>query len=71
MARVVPIPKPVADSGKDTTAGYRPTSILPVISKVIEKHVKEVMVEHLANHAPILPRQWGFMSDRSTISGSG
>ena len=30
--------------------------------------MKEVVEEHLANHAPISPQQWGFMSDRSTIS---
>ena len=26
------------------------------------------MEEHLTNHAPISPRQWGFMTDRSTTS---
>ena len=67
-ARVVPIPKP--GSEKDTTAGYtyRPISILPISSKIIERHVKEVLEEHLKKHAPISPRQWGFMADRSTMS---
>ena len=35
-ARVVPIPKP--GSEKDTTVGYRPISILPIASKIIERH---------------------------------
>ena len=65
-ARVVPIPKP--GSEKDIAAGYRPISILPIASKIIERHVKAVLEEHLKKHAPISPRQWGFMADRSTMS---
>ena len=50
---MVPITKP--GSEKDTAARYRPISILPIASKVIERHVKEVLrlEEHLSNHAPI------------------
>ena len=66
IARVVPIPKP--GSEKDTTAGYRPISILPIASKIIERHMKEVLEEHLKKYARISPRQWGFMADRSTMS---
>ena len=63
---MVPIPKP--GSEKDTAAGYRPIFVLPIASKVIERHVKEVLEEQLAKHAPISPRQWGFMADSSTKS---
>ena len=54
-ATVAPIPKP--GSNKDTTSGYRPISILPVTSKVIERHMKEVLEEYLIRHAPISPCQ--------------
>ena len=66
VARVAPVPKP--GKNKNSTSGYRPISVLPVATKVIEKHVKKIIMDHLANHAPISSRQWGFMTDRSTIS---
>ena len=66
LARITPIPKPGKDKNK--TAGYRPISILPIASKIIEKHVKKVVLDHLTTYAPISPRQWGFMESRSTIS---
>ena len=64
-ARVVPIPK-----GADPTIvnNYRPISILPTVSNILEKHVKTLIEDHLRLHAPISPRQWGFMSTRSTVS---
>ena len=63
--RIAPVPK-----GTDRTllSGYRPISILPVISKVIERHVKIIIETHLQQNAPISERQWGFMSSRSTMS---
>ena len=56
--------------GTDRTvlSGYRPISILPVISKVIEQHIKTIIETHLQHNAPISERQWGFMSSRSTMS---
>ena len=54
---------------KNMTSGYRPISILPVVTKVIEKHIKKIILDHLTNYAPISPRQlqWEFMETRSTI----
>ena len=66
LAGVTPIPKP--GKNKNMTSGYRPISILPVVTKVIEKHVKKIILDHLTDYAPISPRQWGFMETRSTIS---
>ena len=65
IGRIAPVPK-----GPDRTllSGYRPISILPVISKVIERHVKMIIETHLQRNAPISERQWGFMSSRSTMS---
>ena len=65
IAWIVPVPK---GSDKSQPSGYRPISILPIISKVMEKHVKALLDSHLQQNAPISPRQWGFMSSRSTVS---
>ena len=50
------------------TSDYRPILILPVVSKIIEQHVKSLLETHLQNYAPISPHQWGFISSRSSIS---
>jgi hypothetical protein len=65
QARIVPVPK---GTNKTSPSGYRSISILPVVSKIIERHVKAIIVEHLEHSAPISPKQWGFMSSKSTIS---
>ena len=62
QARIVPVPK---GTNKTLPSGYRPISILPVVSKIIERHI---IVEHLEHSAPISPKQWGFISFKSTIS---
>ena len=59
MARITPVPKP--GKNKNTTSAYRPISILPVVTKVIERHVKKIILDHLKNYAPISPRQCRFM----------
>ena len=50
LARVVPIPKTTPST---STSGYRPISILPIVSKVLERHVKEIVEEYLAENSPI------------------
>ena len=65
IARIVPVPK---GADQTLTSGYRPISILPVVSKIIEQHVKSLLETHLQNYAPISPHQWGFISSRSSIS---
>ena len=65
QARIVPVPK---GTNKTSPSGYRPISILPVVSKVIERHIKAIIIEHLERSAPISPKQWGFISSKSTIS---
>ena len=65
IGRIIPIPK-----GKNQTLpfGFRPISILPIVSKILERHVKSVIEKHLQENAPISPRQWGFMASCSTVS---
>ena len=55
-------------TNKTSPSGYRPILILPVVSKVIEHHIKAIIVEHLELSASISPKQWGFISSKSTIS---
>ena len=50
-AGVVPIPK--SGSPSTSASGYRPISILPIVSKVLERHVKEIIDNHLVECFPI------------------
>ena len=65
LGRITPIPK-----GTDSSlpSGYRPISVLPVASKLIERHVKMIVEDYLQENSPISKKQWGFMSSRSTVS---
>ena len=65
LARVVPIPKPGA---KSNPANYRPISLLPIVSKVLERHVSNIMKNHLTDHSPLSAQQWGFTAKKSTTS---
>ena len=65
IARIVPIPK--ADDMSSPT-NFRPISILPIVSKVLERHISNIIMDHLEHVAPISPNQWSFMPGRSTIS---
>ena len=64
-ARITPIFK----SGDSALAcNYRPISILPIVSKVLERHIYRVLFDFLATNSPISIHQWGFMPNRSTVS---
>ena len=65
VGRITPIPKGVDNS---QPSGYRPISVLPAVSKLIEHHIKNIVEVFLKSHSPISIRQWGFMSKRSTMS---
>ena len=47
-------------------SGYRPISVLPVTSKLIERHIRDI-VENFLNTNSISSWQWGFMSKGSTV----
>ena len=66
LARVVPVPK--SDDLKNSVSGYRPISILPTVSKILEHHVSKIIVDHICEAYPISDRQWGFMLHRSSTS---
>ena len=61
---VVPVFK---NLGKRSTAkNYRPVSLLSVVSKVFEKLVNNMIVDHLEKCGPFSDFQYGFRSPRST-----
>lgn len=51
---------------KNSISNYRPISILPVFSKVIEKLIHERIVSFLTKHHIMTPFQFGFTKQRST-----
>ena len=56
---IVPVPK----SGDSSNPGnYRPISLLPTVSKLLEKHICDLLCEHL----DISDQQWGFQACKST-----
>ena len=65
-ARIVPIPKSTQNQSSPTN--YRPISILPLVSKLLEKHVHKLLFCHLHENYPISSRQWGFLPGRSAQS---
>ena len=65
VSSVVPIPKvPKASS----TADFRPISLLPILSKVLERHFYFLIREHLLTSSPLSNCQWGFQPGKSTVS---
>ena len=65
MGRITPIPKKTNDL---LPSGYHPISVLPIVSKLIEHHIKAIVEEFLRVNALISATQRGFMSNRSTAS---
>ena len=53
--RIVPIPK---GNNQSLPSGFRPISILPIVRKLFEWHVKSIIEKHLLENAPISPLQW-------------
>lgn len=58
---------PVFKTGDcDLGSNYRPISILPVLSKVLEKVVASQVIEHLETNQLLHPQQFGFRPKHST-----
>ena len=53
--KIVPIAK--ADE-MSSPANYRPISILPIVSKVLERHISNIIMDHLEEVAPISANLW-------------
>ena len=63
---VVPVPK--TSDALQNPNNYRPISLLSIISKVLEKHIYSLIVNHLTEHQLLSDAQWGFLPGRSTVS---
>ena len=53
---------------RSEASNYRPVSLTSIICKVLEKIIKERVVEHLCRHRIIKSTQHGFMKGRSCLS---
>ena len=57
FARIVPIPK---SGNPEYASNYKPISILSILSKLLEKHVQNLISWCLNNSTPLSQNQWGF-----------
>ena len=62
---VVPVPN---GSNHTCVSNYRPISLLPILSKLLQKHVHNLISNHLCKHHPIALQQWGFQPKKSSVS---
>ena len=62
-ASVTPIPKV---PGTSDYKQFRPISLLPILSKVLERHVLAYLLDWALSKSLISDNQWGFLSGRST-----
>ena len=62
---IVPIPKCQELS---SPCNYRPVSLLPIVSKILERHIYMLLMDHLNHSHPLSALQWGFLEGRSTVT---
>ena len=65
VSNIVPIPKK-GDSA--SRSNYRPISLLPILSKVLEKHIVKLLMEFFIESSQISDSQWGFLDGWSTAT---
>ena len=65
MSNVVPVPK---SNDHSNPSNYRPISLLPILSKLLEHHIHFLISEYLSLFHPISNDQWGFQAGKSTVS---
>ena len=47
---------------------YCPISLLPIVSKVLERHICDILLDHLHSLNFISSNQWAFQEGRTTIT---
>ena len=67
-SNIVPISK---NCDKTNQANYRPIFLLPILSKPLERHIVNLLLQHLVETQPISDSQWGFQSGKSTVTALG
>ena len=45
---------------------YQPISLLFILSKLLEKYARNLLVKHFEEHCPLSVQQWGFTPGKST-----
>ena len=53
---------------RSNAANYRPVSLLPVVSKVMEREISETIKRYMEGHGMFSSNQHGFRSNRSCVS---
>ena len=66
ISSVVPIPK--SHNNNENPNNYRSISLLPIISKLLERHVHGIVFDHLEEKDLISRDQWRFTLGRSTTT---
>lgn len=64
-SKTVPIPKPGKINSQP--ASYRPISLLNTMSKVLEKCLKEIIVDFIESSNILPPQQYGFREEHNTV----
>jgi len=63
--------KPIfKNGGKSDVSNYRPISLLPAFSKVLERVLYVRMYQHLANNSILVDEQFGFRPKSSTMAAA-
>ena len=63
--------KPIFKNGdKSDVSNYRPISLLPAFSKVLERVLCVRMYQHLANNSILVDEQFGFRPKSSTMAAA-
>ena len=65
-SHIVPIPKSKTPSS--SPSDYRPISLLPIVSKVLERHIYNFLFDFCTHHHLISNSQFGFRPGFSTLS---
>jgi len=61
--------RPICKAGRSTEArNYRPISMTPVLSKVMQRLIKGEIIDYLGDVAAINTQQHGFLLNRSSLS---
>lgn len=63
ISKVIPIYK---SNNKMIVSNYRPITISPLVSKLIEKCVKNQLIEYLDSNSTLYDKQYGFRTKRNT-----
>ena len=61
-------PIPITSPPSSASSGYQPMSLLSIVSKLLEKHIANILLDHLYSHNLIPPNQFGFLPFRSTTN---